>query len=414
MLTNFARRAFRRPIEPAEVAGLMAPYLEKKTSGGFDSGIRFAIQRVLVAPEFLFRVERDPPGIAPGKAYQISDVELASRLSFFLWSSIPDEELLSLAEAKKLHEPAVLDSQIRRLLADPKSEALVKNFVGQWLYLRNIERVLPDPEAFPNFDENLRLAMQRETEMFFESLLRENRSVLDILRADYTFLNERLAEHYGIAGVRGNEFRRVTLGADQDARKGLLGQASVLTVTSYANRTSPTLRGKWLLENILGSPPPPPPPNVPSLAEPKGERVLTMRERMEAHRVNPACAGCHAAMDPLGFALENFDGLGRWRTTSATPTNPQGTVIDASGVLPDGASFNGPVGLRKVILARQEQFIQAFTERQLTYALGRGLEAYDQPVVRQIVREARADDYKWPSLIASIAKSVPFQMRRAK
>jgi hypothetical protein len=390
----------------------MAPYIEKKKAGGFDTGVRFAIQRILVSPEFLFRVERDPAGAAPGKPYQISDVELASRLSFFLWSSIPDDDLLALAEAGKLRQPAVLDAQIRRMVADEKSEALVKNFTGQWLYLRNIERVLPDPESFPNFDENLRQAMLRETEMFFSSLLREDRSVLDILRADYTFLNERLAKHYGVSGVRGNEFRRVAL-ADAN-RRGLLGQASVLTVTSYANRTSPTLRGKWLMENILGSPPPPPPPDVPSLPEPKSERVLTMRERMDAHRVNPACAACHAQMDPLGFALENYDGLGRWRDTSATLQNPLGTPIDPSGVLPDGTRFDGPAGLRDVILARHEQFLHAFTERLLTYALGRGVEPYDQPVVRQIIRDTTASDHRWSAMIAQIVRSMPFQMRRAR
>ncbi len=412
ILASFARRAFRRPISNQEIPALLIPYLEKKKPSGFEAGIRFAIQRILVSPEFLFRVERDPAGIAAGKAYFISDVELASRLSFFLWSSIPDEELLALAEQKRLRDHSVLIRQVRRMIADPRSQALISNFIGQWLYLRNIARVLPDPEAFPNFDDNLRQAMQRETEMFFESMVREDRSILNILDADYTFLNERLAEHYGIPGVHGNEFRRVAL--KDENRRGLLGQSSVLTVTSYANRTSPTLRGKWLLENILGAPPPPPPPDVPSLPESKGERVLTMRERMEQHRVNPACATCHATMDPLGFALENFDGLGRWRDTSATPTNPLGTVIDASGVLPDGSKFDGPAGLREVILSRKEQFIHAFSERLLTYALGRGVESYDQAVIRQLARNAKTNDYRWSALITDIVYSMPFQMRRAK
>jgi hypothetical protein len=306
----------------------------------------------------------------------------------------------------------VLEAQIRRMIADKRSSSLVSNFVGQWLYTRNLDHVLPDPEAFPNFDENLRLAMQQETEMFFESMLREDRSILNILDADYTFLNERLAEHYGIPGIQGSEFRRVAL--KDDNRRGLLGHGSVLTVTSYANRTSPTLRGKWLLENLLGAPPPPPPPDVPSLPEASSERALTMRERMEQHRVNPACATCHATMDPMGFALENFDGLGRWRATSATPANPVGNPIDAAGTLPDGTQFNGPAGLRRIIMARQDQFIHAFTERLLTYALGRGVEAYDQPVIRKIARESGAADYRWSAVITSIAKSMPFQMRRSR
>jgi mono/diheme cytochrome c family protein len=412
ILSAFARRAFRRPVASQEVTALMVPYQEKKKSNGFEFAVRFAIQRILVSPEFLFRIERDPAGIAPGTPYQLSDVELASRLSFFLWSSIPDEELLSLAEAGRLRQLGVLDAQIRRMIADKRSSSLVSNFVGQWLYTRNLGHILPDPEAFPNFDENLRLAMQQETEMFFVSMLREDRSILNILDADYTFLNERLAEHYGIPGIQGNGFRRVAL--TDENRRGLLGQGSVLTVTSYANRTSPTLRGKWLLENLLGAPPPPPPPDVPSLPESTGERALTMRERMEQHRVNPACAACHATMDPMGFALENFDGLGRWRTTSATPGNPVGSPIDATGKLPDGTQFNGPAGLRRIILARQDQFIHAFTERLLTYALGRGVEAYDQPVIRKISRESATADYRWSVVITNIAKSMPFQMRRSR
>jgi Protein of unknown function (DUF1592)/Protein of unknown function (DUF1588)/Protein of unknown function (DUF1585) len=346
-------------------------------------------------------VEVDPPGVAAGSAYRISDVELASRLSFFLWSSGPDDELLRLAERNQLHDRAALERQVGRMLADARATTLVSNFVGQWLYLRNIEAVLPDPSAFPDFDENLRKALAKETDLFFESMLRENRSLLDLLRADYTFLNERLARHYGIAGIHGSDFRRVTL--TDEARKGLLGKGSILTVTSYPNRTSPTLRGKFILENLLGSPPPPPPPNVPSLKEDKDVSQLPMRQRMELHRTNPVCASCHARMDPLGFALENFDGLGRWRTG-----------VDASGVLPDGTAIDGPGGLRKVLLDKKDQFVETATERLLTYALGRGVEAFDMPAVRRIVRDSAASDYRWSPLVTGIVTSVPFQMRRAR
>jgi hypothetical protein len=295
----------------------------------------------------------------------------------------------------------VLEQQVKRMWADSRANTLVSNFVGQWLHLRNIEAVLPDPAAFPDFDENLRVALARETDLFFESMLREDRSLLDLLRADYTFLNERLARHYGIAGIHGSEFRRVTL--TNEERKGLLGQGSVLTVTSYPNRTSPTLRGKWLLENLLGSPPPPPPPDVPSLREEKDVSLLTMRQRLEQHQVNPVCAGCHSRMDPLGFALENFDGLGRWRTG-----------VDSSGILPDGTKIDGPVGLRNILLNKKDQFVTTATERLLTYALGRGVEPFDMPAIRRIVRDAAVGDYRWSSLILGIVKSVPFQMRRAR
>jgi hypothetical protein len=412
ILSTLARQAFRRPVTDEEAAALMLPYLETKKPSGFETGIRMALQRILVSPKFLFRVERDPAGIAPGTAYRVSDLELASRLSFFLWSSIPDDELLALAELGQLKDPAVIEKQVRRMIADPRSKTLITNFVGQWLYLRNIERVLPDPEAFPDFDENLRGAFLKETELFFESMLREDRSVVDLLQADYSFLNERLAQHYGVPNVYGNDFRRVSL--PDEARRGLLGLGSVLTVTSYANRTSPTLRGKWVLENLLGSPPPPPPPNVPSLKEDKNGGVQTMRERLEQHRASPACASCHARMDPLGLALENFDGLGRWRATTATPSNPVGYPIDASGVLPDGTKFNGAAGLRQVILKKKDQFVAAFTERLLTYALGRGIEYYDAPAIRRITREAAASDYRWSAMITSIVKSMPFQMSRSR
>ena len=401
IVTTLARRAYRRPIAKDEIPSLLIPYRSGREHGGFDNGIRLALQRILVSPDFLFRVEVDPAGAPSGTAYRISDVELASRLSFFLWSSGPDDELLDLAARGRLHDRPVVERQVARMLADPRAHTLVSNFVGQWLYLRNIDAVLPDPSAFPDFDENLRAALARETDLFFDSMMREDRSLLDLLGADYTFLNERLARHYGIAGVRGTEFRRVTLTSDE--RKGLLGKGSVLTVTSYPNRTSPTLRGKFILENLLGSPPPPPPPNVPSLKEDKDVSQLSMRQRMELHRASPVCASCHARMDPLGFALENFDGLGRWRAG-----------VDASGVLPDGTKIDGPVGLRQVLLDKKDQFVTTATERLLTYALGRGVEPYDMPAVRTIVRDAAPRDYRWSSIIMGVVTSVPFQMRRAR
>jgi hypothetical protein len=401
IITTLARQAYRRPIDKGEIPGLLTPYTLARETGTFDDGIRLALQRILVSPDFLFRVEVDPPQVSPGMPYRISDVELASRLSFFLWSSSPDDELLTLAESGKLKEPAVLERQVTRMLVDVRANTLVSSFVGQWLYLRNIEAVLPDPVAFPDFDENLRAALAGETKLFFESMLREDRSLLDLLTADYTFLNERLARHYGLAGIHGSEFRRVTV--TNEERKGLLGKGSVLTVTSYPNRTSPTLRGKWVLENLLGSPPPPPPPNVPSLKEDKEASVLTMRERMRLHQASPVCSSCHARMDPLGFALENFDGLGRWRSG-----------VDASGTLPDGTKIDGPVGLRHVLLERKDEFVTTTTERLLTYALGRGVEADDMPAVRTIVRDAASREYRWSSLIMGIVRSVPFQMRRAR
>jgi mono/diheme cytochrome c family protein len=400
IITTLARRAYRRPIKADEIPTLVIPYKAAREHGTFEDGIRMALERILVSPNFLFRVEIDPPGIAPGTAYRIRDLELASRLSFFLWSTIPDDELFDIAARGRLKEPAVLEQQVRRMLADPRANTLVSNFVNQWLYLRNMENVLPDPVAFPGFDENLRFALRRETDLFFQSMLKEDRSILDLLRADYTFLNERLARHYGISGIHGTEFRRVSL--TNEERKGLLGKGSVLTVTSYPNRTSPTLRGKWLLENILGSPPPPPPPNVPSLKEDQDVRNLTMRQRMELHQSNAACSSCHSRMDPLGYALENFDGLGRWREG-----------VDSSGTLPDGTRVDGPAGLRNVLLSRKDQFIRTLTERLLTYALGRGVEPTDMPAIRKIMRNAASNDYRWSSLIMGVVTSVPFQMRRA-
>jgi hypothetical protein len=408
IFSALAGRAYRRPVTDQDLQTLLDLYRETRSARGFEAGIGMVLRAILVSPEFLFRIERDPDQVAPDTAYPISDLELASRLSFFLWSSLPDEPLLELAEAGRLRDPRELEKQVGRMLEDARSRALVVNFAGQWLYLRNMRSASPDPAAFPSFDENLRQAFQQETELFFESMLREDRSVLNLLDADYTFLNQRLARHYRIPNVYGSHFRRVTL-TDQE-RRGLLGQGSLLTVTSYPNRTSPVLRGKWLLENILGTPPPPPPPNVPALKD-RGEKgeALSVRQRMEQHRANPACASCHARMDPLGFALENFDGIGRWRTTSEA-----NTPIDASGILPDGTRFQGPVGLREVILSQPERFVTTVTERLLTYALGRGVEYYDAPAIRRIRREAASEDYRWSSLILGIVKSTPFQMRRSQ
>ncbi|MEE8348561.1 MAG: DUF1592 domain-containing protein [Acidobacteriota bacterium] len=407
ILSTLARRAYRRPVTDADIQTLLGLYSEVQSSQGFEAGIGMALRAILVSPEFLFRIVRDPADVAPDTAYQISEVELASRLSFFLWSSIPDDQLLDSAEAGQLRDPARLEEQVRRLLSDSRSRALVDNFAGQWLYLRNVPLVTPEQSVFPSFDENLRQAFRRETELFFESMLLEDRSVMDLLTADYTFVNERLARHYQIPNIYGNHFRRVTLGDEH--RKGLLGQGSILTVTSYANRTSPVLRGKWLLENILGTPPPPPPPNVPALKD-RGQdgEALSVRERMEQHRANPVCASCHMVMDPLGFALENFDGIGKWRMTSEA-----NTPIDASGVLPDGTRFEGPAGLRELLVSRRQQFVTTVTEKLLTYALGRGVESYDAPAVRKIVQEAAPTDYRWSSIVMGIIKSVPFQMRRS-
>ncbi len=407
ILTALARRAFRRPVSDADVTPLLSFFEQGKQEGDFDTGIQHAIEAMLVSPDFLFRIERDPKTSAG--VYRLSDIELASRLSFFLWSSIPDDELLALAEQGKLKSPVVLQQQIRRLLSDPRSQAFVKNFGGQWLHLRNLETATPDPEIFPGFDDNLRVAFSRETELFFESILRENRSVTDLLDADYTYLNQRLAEHYGIRGVYGPQFRRVALTAAQRAtRGGLLGQGSILTVTSYPNRTSVVQRGKWILENLLGSPPPPPPPDVPDL-KPKSSdgRLLSMREQLDVHRANAVCASCHARMDPIGFALENFDGVGKWRTKDA------GLPIDTTGKLPNGKVFTGAPELKKILLTdHREEFIATVTEKLLTYALGRGLEGYDAPAVRDIMRVSAKDNYRLSAMIAAIINSKPFQMRK--
>jgi mono/diheme cytochrome c family protein len=406
ILTSLAHRAFRRPVTKADVEPLYAFYLKGRGqgSGDFDAGIQTAIEAMLVSPEFLFRIERDPPASAAGAAYRISDVELASRLSFFLWSTIPDAELLDLAERGKLKDAAVLERQVRRMLDDPRADTLVSNFAGQWLHLRNVETVKPDPVIFP-FDEALRQSFLTETALFVSSIFREDRSLLDLLSADYTFVNQRLAEHYGIPRVYGSQFRRVTL--SDPNRHGLLGQGSVLTVTSYPNRTSVVQRGKWILENLLGTPPPPPPGDVPELKAAPHGKVLSMREQMQVHRANPTCAACHARMDPIGFALENYDGVGRWRPEDA------GAVIDASGKLPDGTAFEGPAGLTKLLLTKyRDDFLQTATEKLLTYALGRGVEYYDNPTIRSINRDAAGDNYRVSSWILAIVKSTPFQMRR--
>jgi hypothetical protein len=406
ILSALARRAYRRPVTNADLEPLLAMYREGRTEGGFDEGIERALRRLLVSPEFLLRVERDPEGLPPGTPYRITDLELASRLSFFLWSSIPDDELIDLAAKGQLGAPANLARQVRRMLADVRAGAFVQNFAGQWLFLRNLEAVVPVQNIFPDFDDGLRQAFRRETELFFDSIVREDRSALDLLRADYSFLNERLARHYGIPNVKGSHFRRVTF-EPGSVRAGLLGHGSILTVTSYPDRTSPVVRGKWILENLLGTPPPPPVPNVPPLRPTSSTGdVLSMRERMAQHRANPTCASCHAMMDPLGFSLENFDATGKWRTLGES-----GAPIDASGQLPDGTPFEGPEGLRQALL-QSDRFVMTLTEKMLTYSLGRGLEHYDAPAVRAIVREAAKDEYRFSTLIAGVVQSTPFRMRR--
>ncbi|HEX4997001.1 MAG TPA: DUF1592 domain-containing protein [Terriglobia bacterium] len=408
ILTTLARRAYRQPPSADDVATLMRFYERSRKTGAFESGIQAALEYLLAAPKFLFRAEPDPAGVRPGEIYRVTDLELASRLSFFLWSTIPDDELLTLAEQKKLSAPATLEAQVKRMLSDPRSQALVDNFAGQWLFLRNLQSARPDGKTFPNFDDTLRQAFRKETELFVASVIREDRPTLDLLTADYTFVNERLARHYGIPNVYGSHFRRVTV--TDEARRGLLGQGSILTVTSYPNRTSPVLRGKWILENILGTPPPAPPPNVPPLKEnDEGSRApKSVRELMEEHRRNPTCATCHAVMDPLGFSLENFDATGEWRVKD------QSGPIDASGVLASGRQVDGPITLRKAILEHPDQFVRTVTEKLMVYGLGRGLEYYDMPVVRGIVRDSAASNYRFSSLILNIVKSAPFQMKMAE
>jgi cytochrome c551/c552 len=405
IISTLTRRAFRRPTTSEDLEVLMGFYHEGRAKGSFDDGIEMALRRILASPEFVFRFERAPANVKPGVPYRITEVELASRLSFFLWSSIPDDELLRLATQGRLKDPAVLESQVRRMLADPRSSELVSNFAGQWLYLRNLQSITPALEEFPGFDDNLRQSFRRETELFFESIMREDHSVLDLLTADYTFVNDRLAKHYDIPNVYGSQFRRVTLSTD-NPRRGLLGQGSVLTVTSLPTRTSPVARGKWILENILGAPPPNPPANVPPLKEDaKDIEGLSLRKRMEAHRSNPTCASCHRIMDPIGFSLENFDAVGKWRTRDGS------SRIDASGELSDGTKVDGPATLRQALMQYSDQFVRTVTERLLTYGLGRGLQYQDMPVVRSIAREAARNNYRFSSLVLGIVKSAPFQMR---
>jgi hypothetical protein len=401
---TLARRAYRRPVTAADMTRLMALYDRARRDGSFEAGVQFALRGILASAKFVFRGERDASTAAPGTMYRVSDVELASRLSFFLWSTIPDDELIKVASEGRLKDPAVLELQVRRMLADPKSRAIVDNFAGQWLYLRNLRSTQPDQNEFPDFDDTLRQGFQREAELFFESIMREDRSVVDLLSADYTFVNERLARHYEIPNVYGSRFRRVTI-AD-DTRKGLLGKGAILLVTSHAGRTSPVVRGKWILDNLLGAPPPPPPADVPALEEKDNlSQVHSVRERLERHRASPSCSGCHQLMDPLGFALENFDAVGAWRTRD------EGAPIDASGQLIDGTKVDGVVTLRQAILKRPELFVRTLTSKLLVYALGRGLSHHDLPVVRGVVRSAAADNYRFSALILGIVRSAPFQMR---
>ncbi|HEY1304685.1 MAG TPA: DUF1592 domain-containing protein [Vicinamibacterales bacterium] len=406
IMSTLARRAYRRAVTDADVDALFSFYRQEKTrTGNFEAGIEMALRRILADPEFIFRFEPTPAGVAPKTPYRISDTELASRLSFFLWSSIPDDELLKLAIDGKLHQPAVLEKQTRRMLSDPKARTLVTNFANQWLYLRDLKSANPDVTVFPDFDDNLRQGFQRETEMLFESVMREDRSVLDLLDADYTFVNERLAKHYGIPNVYGPDFRRVPVPAD--ARRGLLGQGSLLLVTSNANRTSPVIRGKWILENLLGSQAPTPPPDVPPLEEKPTATAKSVRERIEQHRANPACAGCHKIMDPIGLSLENYDAIGRWRRED------EGVKIDASGQLVDGTPIDGPAALRKALLARGDVFVAAMTEKLMMYGVGRETKYYDMPAVRTIMRDASKNRYRFSDLVLGVVKSSAFQMKVA-
>jgi mono/diheme cytochrome c family protein len=407
ILSRLARRAWRRPVSAAETARLVGFYRMGKTdSGEFEGGIELGVKAILVSPYFLFRVEQAPAVLKPGSSYPISGPELAARLSFFLWSSIPDETLLALGEKGELKKPEVLEAQVRRMLRDPRAEALTVNFAGQWLHLRNLASMKPDPEKFPEFDTDLREAMARETELFFEAIVKEDRSVTDFLDARFTFVNERLARYYGMPGVEGRQFRRVNL--TDGNRGGVLTMASVLTVTSYPTRTSPVIRGKWVLDNLLGAPPPPPPPDVPALVESGLGKTASMRQQIEQHRANPACAACHAKMDPIGFALENYDAVGRWRTKEG------GFEIDASGKLPSGEAFRDAAGLKAALREQPQEFVLCFTEKLLTYALGRGVEWTDKPVVRGIARDAAKEDYRFSSVVLGIVKSAPFGMRRSK
>jgi hypothetical protein len=411
ILSTLARRAYRGPVAAADVNELLAFYRTGQAESGFDAGIQRGLRRILASPRFLFRIERTPFDAAqgqpmkPGEPYRVSEIDLASRLSFFLWSSIPDEELLAAAIKGTLSDRATLEQQVRRMLVDPRAQALVDNFAMQWLTLGKLAGVVPDVDAYPEFDENLRDAFRQETRTFIESQLHEDRSVIELVTANYSYVNERLARHYQIPNVYGSHFRRVTF--TDGVRGGLLGQGGILTVTSYPNRTSPVLRGRWLLDNVLGAPPPPPPPDVPLLSESSAAKNASMRQQMEAHRKSPSCATCHVRMDPLGFSLEQFDALGKWRTAS------DGGAVDASAALPDGTRFEGITGLRQVIARHPHDFASTFTQKLLAYAIGRSLDAHDQPAVRQIARNAAVQGYRWSSIIAGVVTSTPFTMSTA-
>jgi hypothetical protein len=406
ILSTLARRAYRRPVDADDIAALWPFYQAGRAEGSFDTGIQFALERVLVSPQFLYRIEHDAQAPNDAGAAPVSEVELASRMSFFIWSSVPDDELLQAAIDGKLRDPQVLAAQVRRMLADPRSESMVTNFAAQWLFLRDVAAKQPDVFLFPDFDESLRAALEHETELFVDSVLRGGKSVTDLLTANYTFVNERLAKHYGIPNVLGSYFRRVDL---PRGRSGLLGQGSILTVTSYSTRTSPVLRGKYVLDNLLATPPPPPPPDVPALAtESKDSGApLGMRDAMIQHRANPACASCHARMDPIGFALENFDAVGRWRDEDA------GAPINTASELPNGTVVDGLPGVQALVLRDPEVFVSAFTEKLLMYALGRNVQYYDAPAVRAIVRAAASRNYEFGAIVEGIVRSVPFQMRAA-
>ena len=404
ILTTLLRRAYRRNVTAEDLRRLRAFYDAGRAERDFDLGIQRALERVLVSPQFLFRIEQEPAGASPGSVYTVSDVELASRLSFFIWSSIPDDELLDAAAAGTLHQPAVLRRQVNRMLADPRSHALVTNFAAQWLFLRDVETKEPDVYMFREFDEGVRASFVRETELFLDSVLRENRPVTDLLTAEYTFLNESLAKHYGIPNVTGSHFRRVTLPAGSP-RRGLLGQGSILSITAYSTRTSAVLRGKYVLENLLASPPPPPPPNVPSLNTERSGQPLSMKEAMQLHRASPACASCHAKMDPIGFALENFDALGRWRA------DENGRPIEVSSALPDGTKVDGVDGVRQLVLRDRLLFVEGMTSKLLMYALGRNVQYFDQPTIRTIARESARENYTFASIVFGVVNSVPFHSR---
>jgi hypothetical protein len=408
ILSTLMRRAYRRPVTDADLQDLLPFYEAGRAESNFDMGVQRALERLLVSPQFLYRIERTPANAAAGSSYRVNDLELASRLSFFIWSSIPDDQLLDLAAANKLHDPAVLREQTLRMLRDPRSESMVNNFAAQWLFLRDIEVKAPDLFLFRDFDEGLRKSFVRESELFLDSILREDRSVLDLITANYTFVNERLAKHYGIPNVRGSHFRKVTF-PEASPRGGLLGQGGILLLTSYSTRTSPVLRGKYVLENLLASPPPPPPPDVPSLrTEDSPDKPLTLREAMSLHRASPACANCHARMDPIGFAMENFDAVGQWRD------HDQGKPIEVSSSLPDGTVVDGVAGIKQLLLRDPERFVSAVSEKLLMYAIGRNVQYFDAPSVRGIVRQAAPDNYKFSSLVLGVVNSVPFQMRQVE